>query len=286
MAKLIYTNEKGQSLTFGDSAPLLVTKIDGLGSPKNEIYKQKAPSQDGTTHIDSTLAERNIVMEGVILAQDRQDRQKYRQELSSVFNPKQKGTLTFDRDGVTRKIDCTVETVEFPSAMQVNYQPFIVSLLCANPFWLEPWPYHAILAAVLPEFHFPLEIPPEGIELSTLSQGTVILDNPGDVPVPMLFEFRGPAENPCITNEATGEFILVRTPLRADERMIISTEFGNKRVEILRDDGTVINAFHYIDLGSTFWHLPVGKTPVHFSADVGSDDAEIYITYRFRYVGV
>lgn len=290
MKRVIYTNKRGESVVLGETAPYILTKIEGTGAAQANLQTQKAPYQDGVTHLDTTLEPRTLILEIMVLAENAEEMQQRRRRLAQVLNPKLgPGTLRYGYGGKEWEIEAVPELAPaFPDGgdFEDTMQPGLISLLCPNPFWLDPHESQALLASVLPGFTFPLEIAPDGIEVSTINQGTVTLHNPGDAEVPLLFEFRGPAENPCITNEDTGEFIRVVTPLHADERMIISTEFGSKRVEIHRDDGTIENAFYRIDYDSTFWQLPVGKTRVHFSADVGSDDAEIHIRYRYRYAGI
>lgn len=290
MGKVTFINSQGLSVELGAERPFILTRIEGTGAVTAEIQAQKSPYQDGVTYIDNTLEPRPLSIEVMLLAENAAEMQRHRRQLLQVFNPKLgPGRLTYEFGGNTKEIEAISELAPvFPDAedFKDTMQEGLIQLYCPDPFWLDTWPAHSLLASVLPAFSFPLEIPPEGIEMSTISQGTVTLDNPSDVPVPLLFEFRGPAENPCIENADTGEFIRVMYYLQADERMIISTEFGHKRVEIHRDDGTMENAFYRIDYDSVFWQLPVGQTRVHFSADVGSDDAEIYITYRYRYFGV
>ncbi|MDT2247849.1 phage tail family protein [Paenibacillus larvae] len=66
----------------------------------------------------------------------------------------------------------------------------------------------------------------------------------------------------------------------------IDTEFGKKRVEIVRASGTVENAFHYIDLASTFFTLVVGKNKLEYNSNNDSSKTKVTVSYRNRYVGV
>ena len=289
MDEIVITNKDGVSITLGNQAPYFLETIGGIGELSVTIESQKAPGQDGLTYIDNTLDGRPITIEGMIITRGDPDailtaKGQMRRVLSPRLGPV---TITYQQRGQVKQIQGLAETTPvFPTSQGSKgfyYQKFLIQLLCHQPFWLEPWSNYALLAAVLPGFDFPLEIHKDGIEMSTISQGTVVLDNLGEVETPLLFEFRGPAENPCITNEDTGEYVRIKRYLQADERMIISTEFGNKRVEVYKDDGT-IKAFHRIDLDSTFWQLPKVKHG-YTSADVGADDAEIHIKYYFRYLG-
>lgn len=286
MAKLTYINEREQILEFGDSAPFLIIKIEGLGSPKNELYRQKSPYQDGTTITHATLDERELVLEGVILYKDRLERQRYRNRLIKVFNPKLKGELIFERDGIKRKINCMVEQAPyFPSNMQETYQMFSLIFICPNPFWLDEFIESEEMADWVGGLRFPLQLPMMFAGRST-RQSTIIRNN-GDVETPIVFEFLGPATNPKITNDSTGEYIQINREIAADEKLIITTEFGNKKV-ILRNTltGEQMNAFGWIDLGSTFFQLDVGENLMSYNADSGQETARVWIKWRNRYLGV
>ena len=109
MAILKYINNNNKSIELGNAAPFLVTTIDGLGSPQNEIYTQKSPYQDGVTATHSSLGPRNIVIEGKIIDSNRENRQAYRYKLLSVFNPKLDGKLIYESVEFKRQINCIVE---------------------------------------------------------------------------------------------------------------------------------------------------------------------------------
>lgn len=288
MAKLTYTNEKGQSLAFGDSAPLLVTKIDGLGSPQNEIYRQKSPYQDGTTVTHSALNERELVLEGVILA-DRQDREKHRRTLIQVFNPKLKGSLVYENGGVKKRIECVPELApSFPSNMQENYQQFLIALLCPNPFWQDVERTKAEIAVWRGALEFPLELVEEGIELGFREPSLIAnIFNPGDVSCGMEIRFKALATvvNPSLFNVNTREYLKINKTMTASEVIVVTTHFGSKRVES-HLNGVVTNAFNWLDLDSIFLQLAPGDNLLRYDAEEGLDNLEVDIYYTPQYLGV
>ena len=275
MAKLTYTNTAGQKLEFGESAPFLVTKIDGLGSPASEIHRQKSPGQDGATVVGSALEERNLVLEGVILSRDRE---KDRRRLARIFNPKQGGRLRFERGPTIKEISCEVERVDFPSAMQDNYQVFLISLICPNPFWLDDHTLSEEIVTWIGGMKFPLRLP---TAFATKGPPVINIINQGDVETPVRIKFMGPATNPKIIKRDTGEYIQVNRELVYGDTLVITTDFGAKRVEI---NGQ--NVFNWIDLGSSFWQLDVGDNVIEYSSDDLVEPAAVSISYRNRYVGV
>lgn len=289
MAKLTYRNERGDTLIFGDKAPFLITKIDGLGSPQNQVFRNKSPNQDGTSYTSMNLDERNIVLEGVILESDRLLRQQDRDRLTRVFNPKLEGELTFERDGKIKKIDCIVEQgPDFPSNMQENYQMFMISLLCPDPFFTDIEERREEIAVWQPAFEFPLDIPEEGIEMGYREPSLIVnIENKGDVESGMRIVFRANATvtNPSLFNVNTREYFKINKTMEAGEIITVTTHFQNKRVE-LNKNGVISNAFNWIDLYSTFLQLDVGDNLLRYDAETGLDNLEVDIYHSPQYLGV
>lgn len=281
MAVITYTNERGQSIVLGNSAPLLVTKFDGLGSVQNEIHRQRAPYQDGSTVTGSVLGERELSIEGVILAADKDI---HRRQLLQAFNPKLKGTLSYDAGAFVKEIDCRAEVgPAFPCDFSKNYQVFLITLLCPNPFWLDAEMETEEIVTWIGGMTFPLRLP---AIFATKGPKKINIINQGDVEAPVRIEFKGPATNPRVTNHATGEYIQVNRTLLSSDKLIITTHFGAKRVEIENASGVRTNAFNWIDLGSSFWSLQVGDNVVEYTSDDLVEPAAVAIIYRNRYLGI
>lgn len=286
MAKLTYANEKGHSLTFGDKAPLLVTKIEGLGSPQNIVYRQKSPYQDGTTATHSTLDERELNIEGVILDGDKE---RYRQHLLKIFNPKLNGYLIYENGNIKKKINCTVvQAPYFPSNMQESFQLFLINLICPNPFWEDLSSIKEEVAIWRGSFEFPLEILESGIEIGYREPSLIVnIENKGDVPCGIKVEFKalGTVANPSIFNINTREFIKIDKIMTGGEILTITTHFGNKRVES-NINGVITNAFNFIDLESDFIQLYPGDNLFRYDAEEGLENLEVSIYYTPQYLGV
>ena len=290
MAKLKYVNSNNKSIELGNAAPFLVLTVDGLGSPQNEIYTQKSPFQDGVSVTGSSLESRNIVIEGKIIDSNRANRQTYRNTLLSVLNPKLDGKLIIDLGGEQRQIDCKVEQAPyFSSESGQNHQDFSISLISPNPYWQDVSENKTDISTETGNFEFPLEIPAEGLELSirTISFITNIY-NQGDVDTPIKVKLKavGTVINPIIENLDTGEFIRVKRTLAEGDTLEINTAFGNKRVEIIKPDGSRENVFHYIDYKSTFFSLSDGDNTIKYDAEVGENNLDVSIYYTPNYLGI
>ncbi|OEH86257.1 hypothetical protein BHU72_12035 [Desulfuribacillus stibiiarsenatis] len=291
MERLVYTNANGQSITIGPTAPFILQNLKGVGDLSFEIQTDKAPYQDGLTYLDSVADKRDISFQIALLADNQNDIYEYKRMLSSIFNPKlKKGTLRYINSHIEKEIEVYLEAgPRFPIGdgnKSFGFQNVLINMVAVEPFWLDIFKTTELLAAIIPRFRFQLNILPEGIEFGSYSSGIVDIENVGDVATPVKIEFFGPVVDPRITNETTGQFIELITPLLEGEKMTITTAFGNKRAEITKVDGTIQNAFQYINLNSTFFQLERGTNTIRFTASAGSEDAEITITYRNRYVGI
>ncbi|MED1642263.1 phage tail family protein [Brevibacillus agri] len=282
MRKLTFTNSRGESVTLGNSRPFLVTKMEGTGPVT--IQSQKSPYQDGTTYIDTLLEPRRITLEGAIMAHVGEEIFANRRVLSSVFNPKLgPGTLRYEYDGGAKEIQATADSaVFFPDRSGVPTQKFLATLLCPEPFWLDTFVTGREMSYLAGGLSFPLRL---GTNFSNRGFQMNFI-NSGDVSTPINFKFFGPAENPTVTNVTTGEFVRVKRELQEGDYLEVDTTFGNKRVEIVREDGSRENAFHFIDLASTFFSLVPGVNKLEYSSSDDSTRAKVQITYRNRYVGI
>ncbi|MGG1534507.1 phage tail family protein [Brevibacillus agri] len=282
MRKLTFTNARGESVTLGNSAPFLVTKLEGAGPAT--IQSQKSPYQDGVTYLESLMEPRHLTLEGAILAKTGDAIFANRRTLSGVFNPKLgPGTLRYEYDGGVKEIQAVADgAVVFPDRSGMPTQRFLINLLCPQPFWLDTFTTGKEMSYLAGGLSFPLRL---GTNFS--NRGFQMnFRNEGDVSTPIRFKFFGPAINPTVTNVTTGEFIRVKRELLEGDYLEVDTSFGNKRVEIVREDGSRENAFHYIDLASTFFSLVPGANKLEYSSSDDSTRAKVQITYRNRYVGI
>ena len=288
MQKVIFTNSRGQSIELGNSAPFILTKIEGTGGTQTTLLTSKVPGQDGKTHHGTLLEERILPIEGAIAGYSVEDMYRRRQELSSIFNPKISGTLTYINSAGEHVIDCIVESSPVFKEPFSNMQEFLIQLYCPNPFWMDLQESKEEIALWIGDFTFPLEIPPEGILMGHRESNLIVnIFNSGDVECSMRIEFAALATvvNPSILNVYTQKYIKVKRTLVAGDRLIINTDFGNKRVEMIKS-GVTQNVLNWIDLNSTFLQLDTGDNLLRYNAEQGIDNLEVLIYYKPLYLGV
>ncbi len=282
MRQITYTNKRGESVVFGDVAPYILRKIDGTGGAPANLQTQKAPFQDGVTHLGTLLEPRAITLEVMLLAEGAEAMQGLRSRLARVMNSKVgPGVLRCRYGGHEREIEAIPDLAPVwaqAGDFEDTMQPGLISVLCPSPFWLDIAKESSEIVTWIGGMTFPWRLPSK---FAQKGPSIVNIINRGDVETPVRIEFKGPATNPKITKRDTGEYMQVIRELVPGDVLIVTTDFGAKRVEI---NGQ--NAFNYIDLGSTFWQLDVGDNVIEYSSDDPVEPAAVSIAYRNRYVGV
>lgn len=282
MEKLTYTNTRGESITF-DGPPFYLVSVNGLGDVGASVQRQKAPYQDGSTRIGSTLDERAVSIEFLIVGDSYSDISEGRIHLSRVLNPKlDEGVLRYENGHVVREINASAESVPFfpdGSGNRItSMQKGLVTLVASNPYWRSTGINEE------PAFEALFEFPFEGeFEMGNQRDQRIIV-NDGDAPSPIKVEFFGPALNPKIINNTTGEFIRIKQELFEGERMMIDT--SNASVYFVDALGSERNVFPWIDISSTFFELQIGENDIEYTADSDIQGTIVNISYSELYTAV
>lgn len=278
-----FTNAAGVTVQFNGIHYGLVS-VEGLGDVDAEIQQQSAPYQDGSSFIDAILTPRNVDTEFIVRGADYAQVRERRAELARIVNPKLGlGILRYVSGGTVREINAVAESAPyFPDGDNrgARWQRGTLTFICPDPYWKSL----GILAEPMfvPLFQFPFEGP---FEMGIQQEQRVIYYE-GDAPAPLQIEFFGPALNPKIINNSTGEFIRINQQLREGERMIIDTSDGSKSVYFVDDDGNERNVFNWIDLASSFFKLHPGQNDIEYAADSDIQGAIMNIRYNVLYTAV
>lgn len=288
--RLKYTNEAGAHVNLGNEAPLFFLYQEGMDGTEATPIMAKSPGQYGQTQTGLNIEERDVTIYGALVTESADEEEEYRRKLVSVFSPLVKGDIEVQGTTYSRMFS-NVQVVDGPNFEDTEYEQdgyllnFNVSFVVPGNFMEDIEETELLLMQVVPSFAFELCFE-EPIEFGNITVDGVHITNNGDAPMPLQIEIPGPVDTPSITNETTGEFIKVKTPILASEVMLIDTRFGHVSVVIHSDDGSQRNAFHYIDLNSTFFQLQPGENFLRFSAEVENDTANTTIRYKKLYLGI
>lgn len=287
MRKLIYRNNKGQELTLGSSRPFYLETIENYANISTNI--STSDNVDGINIENVSIKERLLPVTGAIYAMNKNDLDIKRAYITALFNPKTKGTITYINDNVTRRIQCVVQDITFQP--RINYmQKFLIQFLCPNPFWQNEHEEKTEIALWVGDFEFPLEVPIDtGIEMGHRVSNLICnVYNRGDVECGMKIQFRALAtvKNPSLFNINTREFIKINQVLNVGDVLEINTNSDNKRIELVRSNGTRENVLHWMDFDSEFLQLSVGDNLFRYNAEAGIDNLEVAIYHNQQYLGV
>lgn len=282
MQKLEYINSRGESILFGNARPFLLSHIDGMGGVAADLHKTRSPFQDGSSVSRVQIPDRLITMQGTVMAGSQSELYELRRHVSRVLNPKLGGRLVYTNDYRSYGAEAIAEDGPTWGTRYGNNQLFTISLVCPLPFLLDQYEQSEVITTWLGGMRFALALP---TRFAMRGPKRINIINSGDVETPVRIEFRGPATNPIITNQATGEYIQVNRILTHSDTLVITTDFGNKRVEIVADDGGRTNVLNWIALGSSFWQLEPGDNIVAYSSDDEIESATVSLSYRNRYLG-
>jgi hypothetical protein len=287
--KLIYTNERGESVEFSHASTYHTNEVSGLNDIRNAIYSFNSMGQDGDTYLGNRIESREIEIVGNINARGKDNVILRRRQLSHVLNPQLNATLKYQYGDFVRVIDCKVDNAPVFHKAAI-FQGFTVQLLCLDPFWREATETRDDIASWIGGFEFELEIPQDtGVELGYREPSLIVnVYNAGDVKTGMRVDFRaiGTVQNPKILNVDSGEYIKFNNlTLLAGDVLTVSTYYGNKRITLARN-GIKEDAFRYLDVDSTYIQLALGDNLFRYEAEENSEGLEVSIYHNNKYLGV
>lgn len=296
MEKLIYVNEKDESIEFSASSLYHVNigKVVGLSDINNTLYTTASMGQDGETVTGNKIQKRIIVISGAIKSTNKDAVLEAKRYLSRVLNPHLTARLIYEYGSQRRVINCRLETAPIYSRGNVLLT-YEINLVCAYPFWQDEYEHRTDIAGWIGCFEFPLltgglEIPIDtGIEMGRKTSDAVVeVNNNGDISTGIRAEFTalGTVTNPKLTNITTAEYMaFVGLTLDEGDRLVVTTVYGNKACTLYKGE-QIINALAYWDINGKFLQLETGINYFSYKADTNADSLEVAVYATNQYLGV
>lgn len=270
---------------------ILLSHIEGLGHPGATSQKSQGVNQDGCNSEDSLLDPRIIKLQTTIRTQNREKLYELRRKIFRIINPKTYNQATgksgelliyYTNDYKKYRIYGKVEDSAEFNDRKKNHDKATISFYCQDPYWLDEEGQDIDIKSVQGGLKFGLTLPNKFSTVSFYKE----IDNKGDVEAPVQIEYVGPAKNPKVTNETTGEYIQVNMEIDENERLVIDTREGKETVNLITPH-KIEDVYNNIDLKSTFFKLIVGKNLIKYSSDIeGAKDKVTIKDYTNKYVGV
>ena len=263
MKQITYTNEYGESITFGRVPPLVLEDIDansvGTSSSASKAIGQNGQTTSGITYNPRTII-LNLSYKGVRNGKwsESEAREIY-QRIARVFLLRRNGLLEYTNSAGDYKIQC--RPLELPDPEHVAGQVYRLrfEMLADNPFWLTSRPFRFRLGIVEGGKRYPLRYP---LRFGTwIKEANIINDTL--LYTPMTITVSGTADYIEISNTKTGEYIRVLVPVAENEKMVIWTG-DEPYVELITYDefGQEVGrefANYKLDLGSRYLQLAPGE---------------------------
>lgn len=282
MYELKLENGNSQTVNINDGESFVVTSVSGLNPPKATVYSSKSPNKKGSKKNGSTLDERVIIIQIKLLGDIEANRNYLyswsdtEQELKIYYRNGQKniyceGTVT----------DCDIDL--FTSNEIVN-----LSILCTDPFLYDIQEIIADISSVTKQFTFPFAIDSSGIPFSTVKETntTNIFNSGAETGVKIVIRCNGEVSNLILYNAIdNSQQFKINTVLHEDWVVEINTDRSPKTVNAIKPDGSTENLLKYV-FNPTWFTLKKGNNVFGYSADRGTNDVEITIGFRNRYLGV
>jgi archaellum component FlaG (FlaF/FlaG flagellin family) len=271
-----------KTLILGDDTKYRLISLEGIEASDITLNLQKNAQFDGSQMIGYRVEPRVITIEADYPAED--STEDVRHMLEDFFVVQHPGDLTVNYMGTIRHIAYYVTS--FKDKRQTLLEPltFSVELTCPNPYFIGD-EFSDNIAGKVPMLLTPFSIF-KGANLTLAyrkynNELTVV--NPGAVSTGLEIEFiaTNVVKNPRIDNLTTGEFLRVIVDMKAGDHLIVTTEHGNKRIEL-----NGVNISQKKDRTSTFFQILEGENTLSYTADDGYTNLEVYPRWSAKYLGV
>lgn len=287
--KIVYTNERGDSVTLSHSAPFFLSNPEGFEGMNTAPSTSNSLYREGVNFHRNVLRERILTLNCHMYCEDEFERERLKRELYKAFNHTCKGSMKIYTEATT-KVASELRVIQTP-VFKWDYETenklvgFQVQIMMPVPYFEESHLIRVDLGGEIGNFFFDFEIPAAGREMSYKSDSLMTnLLNEGDVntPLKIILKAKNTVVNPKILNPYTKEYIEITKEMKKGEEITITTHMGNKRVTSNLDG----NLFNNLKIGSKFMWLNVGDNLIRYSAELGEENLSLEIYYTPYYLGV
>ena len=280
--ELVFESNK-RTLEINDKTDIHAIDIQGIEASSYTINKTNS-EQDGANLTSVKIEPREITITGDIEKNSLEDTN--REFLLRFFNPKQEGIMYITRNNISRKIQYSVSSLDFPTNKMYEYIDFTLVLECVEePYFSDAKNSGNYLTLISPQFTFPLAIP--AVRGRAMGYRTfkpyLPLVNDGDKETGIkiiAIAKRGKVDNlKFILNNK--EYIKVNQTLKQWDVLEINTNPRQKSVTLNGE-----NVINRIDRNSSFFSLRMGKNILKYECGDGSTNIDIDVQFYRKYLGI
>lgn len=272
-------------------AMVLQPGASGLDMPPFTLHMDESPNLDGSMVRGARASARPILLPIFVYGIDRQTLRQFKAKLANALNPKfGYSVLTFiEQDGQPRRLRCYyaggMEGNESVGSSGFTWISYGIQLTAADPYFYGD-------TTVALDWSFGTEQPflgnpflPLNLNKGTVSKGTLIIDNPGDIEAWPVWELTGPLRRfEIIGPDGTSFGIPLQAggldALAAGRTLTIDCRPGYKTAV----DQTGMNYFPLLSANPSLWSVPPGTSIAQGDLLAGSGTSKVKLTLYPRYL--
>jgi len=209
-----------------------------------------------------------------------------RLELYRIFKSKRYVKLKFSNESLSVFSEGYVDNIE--CSLFSMAETMQISVICPDPYFKGIGEGASEISILKDGFSFPFAIESEGIAFSVIleeAEAIIVNDGESDTGMNIVIDITGTVVNPVITNTWTEEYLGVDESFTNGDRIIIDTRRGKKKISLLRA-GSESSLVMALTSGSDWLQLASGMNRLVFTAEAGTDNAIVSVSYRVLYEAV
>lgn len=283
MFKFTLENENGSSININDGIRYAILSVSGLNPPSASIFTAKSPNRKGSRYNGSTLNERNILMSIKILG----DIERNRNDLYEWIDTEQYIKVYY-QNGV-KNVYCEGHIEDCEVELFTDNEVINLAILCENPYWMDLQAIATDISTLLREFTLPFAISASGIPFSTIREEntTAVYNSGAETGVKIVIKCKGEVKNLLLFNaDDTSQTFKINYTFPMNWTIEINTDGSPKTCKGISPEGNVVNLLRYVGNNPTWFILKKGMNSFGYTADAGTSNAEVSITYANKYLGV
>jgi len=281
---------KGSSLVLSELNTDYILESVDWGSVEASHSMFPYPDQIGSDITNTALLSRDIAIVGWATAKTEVELDELKAELNKFINPFQTMEVIYTDYKLTMRPSSSIKySATFKENNEVMCR-FLVSGNCYQPLFMLAVPDVVAKSVAQPVPLFPMSIP---IDVGIVFGYIPAIDlenlvNYGDVSAGFLVTITvmaGGSTKPRVTNSTTGKFIELDATFLEDDIIKVSTVAGNKYLSLTRA-GVTTNIFNLLTRASNLFELVSGLNALTVTAELGSSNLGIEVTYSPRFLEV
>lgn len=275
------------------STPNYILDSVDWGSVSGTHHSYKYVNQVGVSITNTSLAARNISIDGWIVAKNENHMTELKRKLNSFINPQEGMNLIYSNYAIMFRPDSSIRYSANKAENNEVMCKFKIEGTCPNPLFSDKVENSSIFANTTPMFHFPLimspNLPEKGVVFGKRTNSLIVsVNNKGAISVGMkiVFVANGAVVNPSLTNINTQEKFMINKELVATERIEVNTNVGEKSIKGKIGNEEFRNYFMHKDIDSPWLQLEVGLNEFRYDAEQGIENLDVFVYYYNKYLEV